>query len=258
MKPAILCLHGSGTSAEIFRIQTVRLRRLLAPNFDFVFVDAPFTVPPGPGVLPIFEGLEPYRSWVEPAELHTVQQYVPDATLTVLLGACNQHLANGGGPIIAVMGFSLGARLAAGLMLEHQSERLLKPAFAIFLNGTYPPLVLPAPNVPSVAPSPQIRLPTLHVIGIFDPYVAESKALLRCCDSQTSILLEFPVEHRLPVSNEHIAQVASTISLLHIRTQIADSNLKSDVEMSAEEDLMSRFQSSDMQLHLHQEAAERS
>jgi pimeloyl-ACP methyl ester carboxylesterase len=61
-KPRILCLHGGGTSATVFAIQTIRLRRLL-PNFEFIFLSGPFESGPGPGVLPYFEGMDPYFRW---------------------------------------------------------------------------------------------------------------------------------------------------------------------------------------------------
>lgn len=59
-KPAILCLHGGGTTGDIFHIQTIRLRRELSDKFDFVFVDAPFERVAGPNVLPVFEGAGPF------------------------------------------------------------------------------------------------------------------------------------------------------------------------------------------------------
>lgn len=61
-KPRILCLHGGGTSATIFAVQTIRLRRLL-PHFEFVFLSGPFASGPGPGVLPYFDGMDPYFRW---------------------------------------------------------------------------------------------------------------------------------------------------------------------------------------------------
>jgi pimeloyl-ACP methyl ester carboxylesterase len=61
-KPRILCLHGGGTSAYIFAVQTIRLRRLL-PQYEFIFVSGPFESVAGPGVLPYFEGMGPFYRW---------------------------------------------------------------------------------------------------------------------------------------------------------------------------------------------------
>lgn len=62
--PTILCLHGGGTSSTIFNIQTIRLQRALSSNFSFIFLDAPFESPAGPGVLPVFEGCGPFYRWL--------------------------------------------------------------------------------------------------------------------------------------------------------------------------------------------------
>lgn len=41
-KPRILCLHGGGVSAKIFRLQVRRLNSKLAPCFRLVFADGPY------------------------------------------------------------------------------------------------------------------------------------------------------------------------------------------------------------------------
>lgn len=62
-KPALLLLHGAGSSAAIFRIQTHFLAKALSPYFDLVYVDAPIHSAPGPGILPYFQGMEAYYRW---------------------------------------------------------------------------------------------------------------------------------------------------------------------------------------------------
>ena len=48
--PAILCLHGYGTNAAIFRYQLRHITQALTVIFRFIFVEAPFHVQqPGPG-----------------------------------------------------------------------------------------------------------------------------------------------------------------------------------------------------------------
>lgn len=62
-KPVLLLLHGAGSSAAIFRIQTHFLAKALSPYFDLVYVDAPLRSAPGPGILPYFQGMDAYYRW---------------------------------------------------------------------------------------------------------------------------------------------------------------------------------------------------
>ncbi|KAK2605697.1 hypothetical protein N8I77_008519 [Diaporthe amygdali] len=62
-KPVLLLLHGAGSSAAIFRIQTHFLAKALSPYFDLIYVDAPLQSAPGPGILPYFQGMEAYYRW---------------------------------------------------------------------------------------------------------------------------------------------------------------------------------------------------
>lgn len=62
-KPVLLLLHGAGSSAAIFRIQTHFLAKALSPYFDLVYVDAPVRSAPGPGILPYFQGMDAYYRW---------------------------------------------------------------------------------------------------------------------------------------------------------------------------------------------------
>lgn len=62
-KPVLLLLHGAGSSAAIFRIQTHFLAKALSPYFDLIYVDAPVRSAPGPGILPYFQGMDAYYRW---------------------------------------------------------------------------------------------------------------------------------------------------------------------------------------------------
>jgi hypothetical protein len=46
--PRILCLHGGGTNAKIFRAQCRVLRAELGSKFRLCFAEAPFSSQPGP------------------------------------------------------------------------------------------------------------------------------------------------------------------------------------------------------------------
>ncbi|KAH9218888.1 serine hydrolase FSH [Leptodontidium sp. 2 PMI_412] len=131
--PKILCLHGEGTSSEILRIQTSTLTASI-PQFSFHYLDAPFPSPPGPGVLPFFEG--PYYTWVRASSLTSKS----DITIvrTLLQKTIAEHT------FVGVLAFSQGGLVAAGLLRDEVLGKGLR--FGIFLSCTYPPFV-PAAGV---------------------------------------------------------------------------------------------------------------
>lgn len=118
----IACFHGGGSNATIFQIQCHRLAEKLKGKFKFVFFDAPFECAPGPGVLPAFKDKAPFRTWF------TVDE--DDEVLTDGSGFDGSNcdgldrvkiLMRNVAPLgnwVAVMGFSQGTRVAAGLLLD--------------------------------------------------------------------------------------------------------------------------------------------
>ncbi|KAK2010237.1 oxidoreductase [Colletotrichum eremochloae] len=200
-RPKILCLHGGGTSAMIFQIQLIRLSRVLEPQFEFVFLDGPIESEPGPGVLPVFEGCGPYRRWVTddpsvPAEELERQK----ETVMELLKMYIQQT----GPYVGVMGFSQGARAAASVLLEQQRQPFVPyNLFGVFLCGTYPPFV---PD------DDKIRAPTVHVVGLFDPWKPASEELIELCSEQsTRQVVRYPGGHHLPNAPDTIQNIAAMV-----------------------------------------------
>ncbi|TVY86966.1 Esterase, partial [Lachnellula willkommii] len=115
--PTILCLHGGGTNSTIFNVQSIRIQRALRGSFHFIFLDGPFPYPPGPDVLPFFEGCEPFLGWTNRADAGPMQ----DESLQIIKKAIaeRQKISE----IVGIMGFSQGARTAAGLLLEQQLRK---------------------------------------------------------------------------------------------------------------------------------------
>ncbi|CAK3733238.1 Hypothetical predicted protein [Lecanosticta acicola] len=131
----ILCLHGAGTSAEIFKSQTSALRwKLDETEYKFDFLDAPHPWKPGPGVGPFFDG--PYYSWWTDWNENGVKAAVDE--LLKYLKAQDE-------PYDALMGFSQGCHLIAMAIMWHQKDFPGEPLpfkGAIFLCGGVPLYVL--------------------------------------------------------------------------------------------------------------------
>ncbi|KAI4194982.1 MAG: hypothetical protein LQ346_003561 [Caloplaca aetnensis] len=217
--PCLLCLHGGGTSAAIFSIQTGRLRRALAKHFRFVFVDGPFECPAGPGVLPFFQGMGPYRRWIS-------EDGDEEGKVRPLL---QKTMADDGGTFVGVLGFSQGARLALGLLHEKQEkhpEALDSFGFGVFICGTYPPLGMGSALFP-VTPAAQfesqywdakheriIDVPSIHVIGQRDPYARKSRLLARCSEPESATVMEFGMGHHLPTAPAETQRLAERMVVL--------------------------------------------
>lgn len=249
--PSILCLHGSGTNSEIFQIQTIRIRRELGNYFNFVFVDAPFECGPGPGVLPFFEDVGPFYTWMirEPSEARDPLKAsidMPSQTREVLAQAIREEKERNGGDrgFVGVLGFSMGGRLAAGLLLDQQrrqaegtqpdgddthtqqsqhveqSEDSLPSTsnqleFGIFICATCPPITtIPISKglAGTDAEGPLVQIPSLHVVGTGDPWHAEGELLIKKnFDTQTVIFHKLNMGHHFPAQKEDNAKVVKDI-----------------------------------------------
>jgi hypothetical protein len=61
--PRILCLHGGGTNARIFRAQCRGLIAQLKFEFRLVFAEGPFISEAGPEVTTVFGQWGPFKRW---------------------------------------------------------------------------------------------------------------------------------------------------------------------------------------------------
>ncbi|KAI1172053.1 serine hydrolase FSH [Nemania sp. FL0916] len=206
MLPKILCLHGSGTSAAIFRIQAIRLGRILQQHFELVYVDGFIDTGPGPGVLPFFEGMEPYKRWLT----DTVgQEERPWSDLEKLVEVFNSQ-----GPFVGIIGFSQGAKAATHLLrwLEERGQQL---DFAALFGGTVPfRLKVGTDEWPDLV-KPTIITRSIHVIGDDDPWRGESEALMDHYDKPVRTLIRFSGGHHMPVETDVNDKLAKLIIAAH-------------------------------------------
>lgn len=160
MLPKILFLHGAGSNAAIFKVQTRRIQLALKDRFDFVFAQAPFPCGIGPGMSPTYEHSGPFFRWqceeapssahlgLTKADIQREREVVRD----YLSGVLSPMNSSGGDmPFVGIIAFSQGGGIASGLLLDqHELGRYWGDCptlqFAVLICSTYPALtVLPDP-----------------------------------------------------------------------------------------------------------------
>jgi pimeloyl-ACP methyl ester carboxylesterase len=241
--PRILCLHGGGTNARIFRAQCRVLSRVLEPYFRLAYAEAPFDSNAGPDVLSVYADCGPFKRWLrwlpehEPLEDRAAITAIDSA----LEAAMDEDDAQGAtGPWVGMLGFSQGAKLAASLLFRQQvrAEKYGPAAagsdwkFAVLMAGRSP-LVSLDPDVftsPMLSDPSQIglterpdlmdvmsgrhilRLPTIHVHGLDDPGLDLHRELLEdYCDLEKATLVEWNGGHRVPLKQTDVDVVVDQI-----------------------------------------------
>ena len=121
--PRILCLHGGGTNALIFRAQCRALIKQLRHEFRLVFAQAPFDSEAGPDVLSVYSEWGPFRRWLcWPSEHRKLRSQDACSALDQSLDDAirNDNETGATGDWVAVLGFSQGATIAASLLYRQQ------------------------------------------------------------------------------------------------------------------------------------------
>ncbi|KAM4067953.1 serine hydrolase (FSH1) domain-containing protein [Hirsutella rhossiliensis] len=119
--PRILCLHGGGTNARIFRMQCRAFKYHLGSEFRFVFA-APFPARPGPDVTAVYSNCGPFRGWLRPVDETEDQDfYAAEASMLIQNSINTATIADNHlgatGEVVGVLGF---ARIAASLLYNQQ------------------------------------------------------------------------------------------------------------------------------------------
>lgn len=135
--PRLLCLHGGGTNARIFRMQCRSLIKAFAPHFHLVFPEGPYLCPtPGPDVLSVYEDHGPFKRWGRwlPEHPATTDEEALAAIEESLRDAMQADDAAGWtGDWVGLLGFSQGAKMAASILYEIQLQR--EEAVAARISG---------------------------------------------------------------------------------------------------------------------------
>lgn len=242
--PRILCLHGGGTNARIFKAQCRQLSAELRCDFRFVYAEGPWESEAGPDVVAVYGEWGPFKRWLRWSLEHpeitteeTVQEL--DKSLSAAVAVDDDNGATG--EVVAVLGFSQGAKVAASLLyLQQVTGRSLglnsadsKYRFGVLLAGSAPLVDLDldgwdqpaAPDTQkdhdTLGPRPlkseahKLKVPTLHVHGLWDRGLGlHQKLLEEFCESQSTMLVEWKGEHRVILKRKDVLLVGNHIRKL--------------------------------------------
>ncbi|KAG9188476.1 hypothetical protein G6011_02399 [Alternaria panax] len=123
--PRILCLHGGGVNAAIFKAQSRSLIRHLQHSFRLVWADGPFFCDPHSDIISVYSDYAPFRRWLRWLPEHpeidedTCIEEIGYAMRTAME---DDDREGGTGEWVGLMGFSQGAKLSASLLLEQQAR----------------------------------------------------------------------------------------------------------------------------------------
>jgi hypothetical protein len=238
----ILCLHGGGVNAAIFRSQMRALlsHPSLSSRFRFVFIDAPFLCAEGVGVKPVYEAWGPFRRWFRWLASHEEVED-PRGAHGKLWTAVRHGMERdqGSGEWVGLWGFSQGAKLVCSLLYEQQlcvdrgTEMMtgdfegVRWKFGVVLAGRCPFAALSeegeglawlqsAGGLPSEAdmeaiedrPDMKLRVPTLHVHGLRDEGLELHRRAVRdYCAPGTTTVVEWDGPHRVPIKKGDVELV---------------------------------------------------
>ncbi|KAI1371952.1 serine hydrolase FSH [Hypoxylon crocopeplum] len=241
--PRILCLHGGGTNARIFKAQCRVLSRTLEPYFRLVYAEGPFDSTAGPDVLSVYAEHGPFKRWLrwlpDQSEVDDDSAIADiDAALKDAMDADDRSGATG--PWVALLGFSQGAKMSASLLFRQQvrTAKLGRARagsdwkFAVLMAGRAPIVnldpsvfkssMLSHPSQIGLLGGPDLmemmsgnhilKLPTIHVHGLSDPGLTLHRELFEeYCDPDTVRLVEWSGAHRVPLKGSDVQPLVDQI-----------------------------------------------
>ncbi|KAJ5964482.1 uncharacterized protein N7479_004358 [Penicillium vulpinum] len=233
--PRIICLHGGGTNARIFRMQCRVLERMLQSHFRLVYAEAPLPARPGPDVTAAYKDYGPFKAWLRVNAQDPIldEDQIVDGIRDSLSAAQREDDKRGAtGEWVGLLGFSQGAHLAASILanqqvLQNRTDPVYR--FAILLAGRgplrwlNPELPMPAGFIDATQcttgqelvvdnTESRVNIPTIHVHGLADPnLILHRRLLYQHCDWKSTTLVEWDGEHRVPIKAKDVIPVVQEI-----------------------------------------------
>lgn len=249
--PRILCLHGGGVNAAIFKAQSRSLIRHLQHSFRLVWADGPFLCEPHPDVVTVYGSWAPFRRWQRWLSQHSEvddESCIEEIGFAMKMAMEDDDLEGGTGEWVGLMGFSQGAKMSASLLLEQQARETkarqehrkvevgltgipdVHWRFGILLAGRAPinnlnPTIMTSKSLIGVGQIAEtfelgktvdkdaiVSLPTLHVHGLADPGLHLHQILLNgYCAPGSTTLVEWPGAHRIPIKTADVEPIIQAI-----------------------------------------------
>ncbi|KAI1632402.1 serine hydrolase-domain-containing protein [Biscogniauxia mediterranea] len=223
-KPVLLMLHGTGSSAAIFGIQTHSLAKELSKNFDLVFLDAPTPSAPGPGVLPLFADMPAYYQWITPGEVNLS----PMARLAEILDLVRHLQAQLDQQsiktehVVGILGFSQGALVALallGLRLAGQSSwESLRFCVAIGASTTGNVAQLDSIEAMTTTMSTFLgredgKFPgySVQAAGVKDLWYRDARRIANMCAKETTQTMDYRDGHVVPRRRTDVLRLVQII-----------------------------------------------
>ena len=229
--PRILCLHGGGTNARIFRAQCRVLEKRLKPFFRFCYVQAPFLSEAGSDVISVYKKYGPFRAWIDPEQdCECITESVERALYTAM---AEDDSRGATGEFVGLLGFSQGARTCGSLLLAQQMREahgipnfLPVWKFAILLAGRGPLMLRtseidysgmtrassPEETPPPTPPAGLLDFPSIHVHGLKDPGLDLHRQFLHeNFDRRRTRVIEWDGEHRIPIKTNDVDAIVKEI-----------------------------------------------
>jgi len=107
--PRILCLHGGGTNARIFRMQCRVIERALRPWFRLVYAEASLPAKPGSDVTSVYKDYGPFKAWLQTSsedQTRTACQIIDEIDAEIATAIYLDDLKGATGDWVALLGFS--------------------------------------------------------------------------------------------------------------------------------------------------------
>lgn len=172
-------------------------------------------------MLPVFESLAPFHRWVSRRFKPTEggDEIVPKAETRVVDEIILRAMEENGGreKFVGVMGFSQGARLAAGLVLRQQLEikQLGRSEwgfkFGVVIGGPFPPMSLTGEEATELDYSVMRQVPTVHAWGRDDQVRLGAKEMADACDGPNTFVMDFEGGHHLPLTDHEADELCDLI-----------------------------------------------
>ncbi|KAJ1821231.1 hypothetical protein LPJ60_002746 [Coemansia sp. RSA 2675] len=203
-RPKILCLHGFGESADLFKIRSRNFRSIVGEHAELVYPDAPIDVGSLRDALEDSSessGNQDFVNlswWWTRRGGKTIELRGFTKTMEYIGKILNEQ-----GPFDGILGFSQGGCLAVVIaaLLEGRDG----PAFGIEVN--HPPIKFlvvagafetEAPQYQYIYDKPLANTPSMHMMGTYDTVVgiAKPRQLLKMFENP--VVFEFDGGHFIP------------------------------------------------------------